>query len=85
MSSELPIEQRFQSEGADYRLTRVVQQIAQARDLSVLLAIVRQAARLMTRADGVAVILREGEHCFYADEDAIGPLWKGRRFPVSPA
>ena len=27
-------------------------------------------------------MLRKGNHCYYADEDAIGPLWKGRQFPI---
>jgi hypothetical protein len=32
--------------------------------------------------DGVSPI-RDGDHCYYADENAISPLWKGRRFPLS--
>jgi signal transduction histidine kinase len=28
-------------------------------------------------------VLRDGDQCHYVDEDAIGPLWKGRRFPMS--
>jgi putative nucleotidyltransferase with HDIG domain len=27
-------------------------------------------------------VLRDGDFCFYADEDAISPLWKGQRFPM---
>ena len=27
-------------------------------------------------------MLRKGNHCYYADEDAIAPLWKGRQFPI---
>ena len=27
-------------------------------------------------------MLREGDFCHYADEDAIAPLWKGLRFPL---
>jgi len=34
-------------------------------------------------ADGASFILRDGENCFYVEEDALGPLWKGRRFPLS--
>ena len=44
--------------------------------------IVRKAARALSGADGVSFVLREGNHCYYADEDAIAPLWKGRRFPM---
>jgi two-component system CheB/CheR fusion protein len=44
--------------------------------------IVRRSARELTQADGVSFVLKEDGNCFYADEDAIGPLWKGSRFPL---
>lgn len=28
-------------------------------------------------------MLKDGTYCYYADEDAIAPLWKGSRFPMS--
>ena len=28
-------------------------------------------------------MLREGDYCYYAEEDAIGPLWKGQRFKMA--
>ncbi|MCC6876067.1 MAG: response regulator [Sandaracinaceae bacterium] len=43
----------------------------------------RRAARALVSADGATFVLREADQCFDADEDAIAPLWKGRRFPVS--
>ena len=46
-------------------------------------AVVRSAARRISGADGVTFVLREGDQCRYLDEDAIGPLWKGRSFPMS--
>jgi len=45
--------------------------------------IVRNAARTLTGADGSSFVLRDGNLCFYADENAIAPLWKGLRFPMS--
>jgi hypothetical protein len=45
--------------------------------------IVTDAARRLTGSDGTTLVLREGDECFYAEEAAIGPLWKGRRFPLS--
>jgi signal transduction histidine kinase len=56
--------------------------LASARDEVTVYAIVRKAARALTGADGVTFVLRQGNHCYYADEDAITPLWKGRRFPM---
>jgi signal transduction histidine kinase len=63
-------------------LLDAVAALASARDEAAVCTIVRKAARVLTGADGVSFVLREGNHCFYADEDAIGPLWKGRRFPM---
>lgn len=49
--------------------------------------VIRRAAREVTGADGATFVLldrsAQGDFCYYADEDAIGPLWKGSRFPVS--
>lgn len=42
----------------------------------------RTAARQLTGAHGATFVLRDGDLCFYADEDAISPLWKGQRFPI---
>jgi signal transduction histidine kinase len=65
------------------RLVVVVQELSLARDLPTVTAIVRRAARELTGADGATFILREVDKCHYVDEDAIGPLWKGRKFPLS--
>jgi len=64
-------------------LVKITQQLSTARDLPSVVSIVRSAARNLVGADGVSFVLREGDRCFYADEDAIAPLWKGRRFPLS--
>ena len=63
-------------------LIAVIQQLSLARDLAGITSIVRHAARQLTGADGATFVLRDGPHCYYADEDAIAPLWKGRRFPL---
>ncbi|WP_159107297.1 ATP-binding protein, partial [Azospirillum sp. B4] len=64
-------------------LVDLVQALSFCRDLSGVMAVVRMAARALSGADGVTFVLREGELCHYADENAIGPLWKGRRFPLA--
>jgi signal transduction histidine kinase len=63
-------------------LVSVVQELSLARDLDTVMRIVRTAARKLTGADGATFVLRDGNLCFYADEDAISPLWKGSRFPL---
>lgn len=65
------------------RLVDVAQDLSHARDLDTIMAIVRVAARELTGADGATFVLRDGSNCFYADENAISPLWKGKRFPMS--
>jgi signal transduction histidine kinase/CheY-like chemotaxis protein len=64
-------------------LVKAVQELSLARDLETVTAIVRRAARELTGADGATFVLRDGDCCYYADEDAISPLWKGQRFPMS--
>ncbi|MGC3997048.1 MAG: GAF domain-containing sensor histidine kinase [Anaeromyxobacter sp.] len=63
-------------------LLQAAMSLATARDLATVTAVVRHAARSLARADGVTFVLREGDQVHYADEDAIAPLWKGRRFPA---
>lgn len=65
------------------RLVTVVQELSLARDLATVMTIVRHAARELTGADGATFVLREGDLCHYAGEEAIAPLWKGQRFPMS--
>lgn len=66
-------------------LISTIQHLSLPRDLDSVIAVVRNSARTLIGADGVTFILRDGSQCYYADESAIGPLWKGRRFPLSPA
>lgn len=63
-------------------LVQVIQQLASARDLKSIMSAVRTAARRLTNADGATFVLRDGDYSHYADEDAIGPLFKGQRFPI---
>lgn len=65
------------------KLVSVVQELSLARDLQIVMAIVRRTARELTGADGATFVLREGDMCHYAEEDAIAPLWKGLRFPMT--
>jgi signal transduction histidine kinase/DNA-binding NarL/FixJ family response regulator len=68
---------------ATRRLVQAVTELSKARDLETIQKIVRCAAREINGADGAAFVLRDGESCHYLDEDAIQPLWKGRRFPIA--
>ncbi|MEA2211973.1 MAG: hypothetical protein QOF83_1921 [Solirubrobacteraceae bacterium] len=63
-------------------LISVIQHLSLAGSMGEIRRIVSHAARQLTGADGATFVLRSGDDCFYADEDAISPLWKGRRFPM---
>jgi diguanylate cyclase (GGDEF)-like protein len=65
------------------RLLLVVQELSLARSLERIMEIVRVAARELTASDGASFVLRDNGYCYYADEDAIAPLWKGQRFPMN--
>lgn len=68
---------------AQSRLVTAVQELSLVRSVAAIQEIVRRAARELAGADGATFVLRDGDKCHYADEDAISPLWKGQRFPMS--
>jgi GAF domain-containing protein len=57
--------------------------LAAAQNLEQIIAVVRSTARGMASADGVTFVLRDGDRCHYVEEDAVGPLWKGQKFPLT--
>ncbi len=59
------------------------EQLHGAKTLEAIQTIVRSAARLTVDADGATFVLRDGDRCYFADEDAMSPLWKGQRFPIT--
>jgi GAF domain-containing protein len=63
-------------------LDEAVLRLGKVRRLAEVMDVVRRAARQLTHAQGATFILKDGQKCFYADEDAISPLWKGQRFPM---
>src|SRR5690349_25133351 len=64
-------------------LTDAIEQLSTADSVERVTAIVARAARGLMGSDGATFVLREDDKCYYADENAIGPLWKGSRFPLS--
>ena len=64
-------------------LVGVLQELSAATELETVQALVVAAARGLADADGATFVLQEDDTCHYAEEEAISPLWKGRRFPAS--
>lgn len=58
-------------------------ELASTRSIDEVVGVLRRTARAAIGADGIAIILREGNFCHYVAEDAIGPLWEGGRFESS--
>jgi signal transduction histidine kinase/ActR/RegA family two-component response regulator len=63
-------------------LLTAIQALSFARTLDDLTRVIRTHAKTTIGADGVTFVLRDAGHCYYVEEDAIAPLWKGRRFPM---
>lgn len=63
-------------------ITAAVDALSVATDISQITKVVAETARKLSRADGTTFVLKDDDKCFYADEDAIAPLWKGHRFPL---
>ena len=72
----------FSALGCNERLVAAIQELSLARTLEAIADVVKHAARDLSHADGATFVLREDDLCYYFDEDAIGPLWKGRKFPI---
>ena len=64
-------------------LLNAVEALARAGSSEEVVDIVRRTARRLIGSDGIALVIRDGEACHYIEEDAIGPLWKGSKFPMS--
>lgn len=65
------------------QLVSAIQELSLSKDLETVMKIVRSVAKNITGADGATFILRDGDMCYYAEEEAISPLWKGQRFQMS--
>ena len=53
-----------------------------AKDLETVTKTVAATARALTGADGTSFVLRDHDRCYYVDENAVSPLWKGKKFPL---
>jgi GAF domain-containing protein len=64
-------------------LPDAIERLVAAENIEELTQELHASARRLTGAHGIALVLRDGDQCHYVDEDAIGPLWKGQKFPMS--
>jgi len=60
-----------------------IEALAGARSLHAVINVLRAFARRVVGADGIAIVLPDGDRCHYVAEDAMEPLWEGQYFPAS--
>lgn len=65
-----------------FHLIDSTERLATARPLEAIVEVLRDTARSIVGAEGIAVVVREEDKNFYAAEDFIGPLRNGSRFPL---
>jgi len=65
------------------RLSLAVKDLSAARTHDAIIDITRRAAREITGALGVAIVLRDDDRCHYIAEDSAVPLWSGQKFPLT--
>lgn len=73
----------FNQETPAESLIEIADHLAGASTMETISAIITRAVRNLLGADGATFVLRDEDKCYYFDEDAISPLWKGKRFPVT--
>ncbi len=82
MNPQTPVKTADDSRATLDCLVGAVNELSDAGDIAEVRTIVSSAARELTGADGAAYVVRDGKQCFYAEEAASEPLWKGRYFPI---
>ncbi|HPR32498.1 MAG TPA: PAS domain-containing protein, partial [Prolixibacteraceae bacterium] len=64
------------------QLIEAIQELSSAQSLVGVEEKVLRASRELTGSDGATFIYRDDDRCYYGNESAIEPLWKGSRFPL---
>lgn len=63
-------------------LIESIKELSSTHDIESVYRIVTASAKKLTGSEGAKIILREKNECLYAEEEGIGPMWKGKRFPT---
>jgi hypothetical protein len=63
-------------------LSDAMARLSKADSVGAMVSILRETGRAISGADGVTVIRREGDLVAYVAEDAVSPLWTGKRFAI---
>ena len=71
----------FSPEYLPAEIDRIQTRLRQAQDKEAILEMVRTNGRQICKSDGITFVFKKEDQCYYAEEDAIAPLWKGQTFP----
>lgn len=63
-------------------LVEGIKSLAEANDLEQIQRNVTKFARLLTDSDGSTLIYKDGDKCYYVEEEMVEPLWKEKRFSL---
>jgi diguanylate cyclase (GGDEF)-like protein len=64
-------------------LAETAQDLSHATTVQAVQRVVQMAAQRLTAADAATLVLRDGDECFYIDdEDAVVPHWQDTRMPL---
>lgn len=63
-------------------LTDAIVQPQSGQTFDSLMDVVRAAARQLSQADGVSIVLRDGGQYHYVDDKSTRPRWPGQAFPL---
>ena len=66
-----------------YGVDWAVELLGHADSVDEVELILRNSARAAAGSDGATVVRRQDDQCYYAQEDAMSPLWQGQRFPLT--
>jgi len=66
----------------EMEIIQIVKLLASCDAVEDVVRVLASAVRSHVGADGVTVVMRDGDRSRYLEENAIGALWKGRDFPL---
>ena len=66
----------------EMEIVQIVKLLASCDAVQDVVRVLAGAVRSHVGADGVTVVMRDGDRSRYLEENAIGALWKGRDFPL---
>lgn len=78
-----PLERRRKNQTPLLELADAITLLAGARSADDIIDIIRSSTRALVGAEGISIVRREDGYCHYIEEDAVSPLWKGQRFPMT--